>query len=53
MKSYRDAEKDDVIEPEMNHNFEADMYLEKLEHDNEKVRRKILKEKIVEIVDFY
>lgn len=40
MKTFRDTEKDDVLETEMNHNFEADMYLEKLEHDNEKVRVK-------------
>lgn len=37
MKSFRDAEKEEILETEMNHNFEADMYLEKLEQDNEKV----------------
>lgn len=37
LKTFRDAEKEEILESEMNHNFEADMYLEKLEHDNEKV----------------
>lgn len=37
MKAYREAEKEEMLETEMNHNFEADMYLEKLEHENEKV----------------
>lgn len=37
MKAFRDAEKEETLETEMNHNFEADMYLEKLEQDNEKV----------------
>lgn len=37
MKASREAEKGDILEPEVNHNFEADMYLEKLEQDNEKV----------------
>lgn len=33
MKAYRDAEKEEILETEVNHNFEADMYLEKLEQD--------------------
>lgn len=37
LKTYREAEKEEIIESEVNHNFEADMYLEKLEQDNEKV----------------
>lgn len=37
LKTFRDAEKEEILESEMNHNFEADMYLEKLEHENEKV----------------
>lgn len=39
MKAYREAEKEEMLETEMNHNFEADMYLEKLEHENEKVNQ--------------
>lgn len=39
MKAFRDAEKEETLETEVNHNFEADMYLEKLEQDNEKVIR--------------
>lgn len=39
MKAYREAEKEEMLETEMNHNFEADMYLEKMEHDNEKVNK--------------
>lgn len=39
MKAYREAEKEEILETEMNHNFEADMYLEKLEHENEKVNQ--------------
>lgn len=41
LKTFRDAEKEEILESEMNHNFEADMYLEKLEHDNEKVNNTI------------
>lgn len=46
MKVFRETEKEEMQETEMNHNFEADMYLEKMEHDNEKVNqffRKYLK----------
>lgn len=35
-------EKDENMEPEVNHNFEADMYLEKLDQENEKVCSLIL-----------
>lgn len=42
MKTFREAEKEEVLETEMNHNFEADMYLEKLEQDNEKVIQALL-----------
>lgn len=37
IKTFREAEKEEILESEVNHNFEADMYLEKLEQDNEKV----------------
>lgn len=37
LKTFREAEKDEILDSEVNHNFEADMYLEKLEQDNEKV----------------
>lgn len=37
MKVFREADKEEMLETEMNHNFEADMYLEKMEHDSEKV----------------
>lgn len=37
MKTFREAEKEQISELEVNHNFEADLYLEKLEQDNEKV----------------
>lgn len=40
LKTFREAEKEEILESEMNHNFEADMYLEKLEHENEKVIRR-------------
>lgn len=43
MKAYREAEKEEILETEMNHNFEADMYLEKLEHENEKVNQILTK----------
>ncbi|XP_031627894.1 osmotic avoidance abnormal protein 3 isoform X2 [Contarinia nasturtii] len=36
LKTFREAEKEEILESEVNHNFEADMYLEKLEQDNEK-----------------
>lgn len=37
LKACRDVEKDEHVEAEMNHNFEADLYLEKLEQENERV----------------
>lgn len=38
IKNTRELEKEEVLESELNHhNFEADMYLEKLDQENEKV----------------
>lgn len=43
MKTFRDAERGETLEAELNHNFEADMYLEKLEQDEKvKLRKPIV-----------
>lgn len=37
IKSFKEHDKDDVAEADIKHNFEADIYLEKLDHETEKV----------------
>lgn len=53
MKAYREAEKEEILETEMNHNFEADMYLEKLEHENEKVNRILIEHLQIQFLTFF